>query len=111
MRIFISAPYSAKTDEAVEANVSLAVDASIALLQKGHIPYCPHLSHYIHLRAKEQKIKFSHSQWVLQGLVWLGMCQAVIFLGDWKNSKGCQEEYLLACRNKMQIFYDLKEVT
>jgi hypothetical protein len=51
MKIYIAGPYSSHDHAAVDTNVTAAIDAGIAVLKRGHVPFIPHLSHFVDLRA------------------------------------------------------------
>jgi hypothetical protein len=54
LRVYVAGPYSAKTPDThaavqeVARNVDRAVEVAVHLIEKGHYPFVPHLSHYVH---------------------------------------------------------------
>lgn len=81
-RIYIAAPY-AKGD--VAENVRRAILAADELLRAGHIPFCPHLSHFWHLLCPKPR-----DLWLGYGLEWLAACDALVRLPG--ESEGADAE-------------------
>lgn len=104
MTIYIAAPYSADTPEAMEANVSAAIDAGVALALMGHAPIIPHLSHYVALRHPEA---LSWGQYMVWDLALLDGADAVLYLG---SSPGADIERQCALNQCKMVYYSLEEV-
>jgi len=85
-RIYIAAPY-AKGD--VAENVRRAILAADELLRAGHIPFCPHLSHFWHLLCPKPR-----DLWLGYGLEWLAACDALVRLPG--ESEGADAEVAAA---------------
>lgn len=107
LRIYIAAPYTAKTKAEMEQNAKNAIDAGIAVLKKGHIPFIPHLTHYVDLRAKELKLKISWTEYMRWDDAWLEQCDALLYLG---SSKGADIELARAIQAGKSIFYSLADI-
>lgn len=92
-RIYIAGPYS----NAPEANVSRAMAAWHALADVGFVPYCPHLTHFLHLHQRRD-----YQEWLAHDLQWLALCNAVLRLpGD---SSGADIETLYAIERAIPVF-------
>ena len=98
MRIYIIGKYSGKTKKEVEENIALAETYANYLLDEGYIVFCPHLSHYLHLRKYR-----SREFWLGYDKEWLRVCDAVFLLPGWKESEGAKEEYRLAKKLGLKI--------
>jgi len=105
--VYVAGPYSANTAERLERNVEAAVDAGIAVFQRGHFPYIPHLTHYVDLRAKETGITLEWTDFMTWDLPWLERCDGLLYLG---SSKGADLELRLATELGKRIFASIKEV-
>ncbi len=107
LRIYIAGPYTAANDQAIERNVNRAIDAGIALVQKGHYPYVPHLTHFVDRRAKDVGVDLLWEDYLRWDMEWLKLCDAVLFLG---NSKGADLELETAMEMGKKIYHALDEV-
>lgn len=107
MRIYIAGPYTAKNYNGHEANTLRAIDAGIAVFRKGHVPYVPHLTHYVDLRAKQAGIKMTWNDYIKWDLPWLDLCDALLYLD---KSKGADLELRRAQKLNKRIFYSLTEI-
>ena len=107
MKIYIAGPYSADTKEERLANTHYTMDAWIALVKKGHTPFCPHLYHYMDEHAKLRGIEFSYSVWMEQDEAWLRECDALLFLGP---SPGANKELAIAIEDGMGVYYNINDV-
>jgi hypothetical protein len=90
MRIYLAGPYTADSSDERVKNVKRAIDAAIALYEKGHTPYVPHLTHLIDERAREVGIAITREDYVRRwDKPWLEVCDAFLLLGE---SPGAREE-------------------
>ncbi len=69
MRVYVAGPYT-KGDVAV--NVRNAILVANDLLEMGHVPFCPHLSHFWHLVTPRP-----YEEWLAIDIEWLRQCEAV----------------------------------
>jgi hypothetical protein len=88
MRVFISGPYT-KGDVAV--SVARAMEVAHRLMDAGHIPFTPHLSHFLHLHRARP-----YEEWIAQDLHWLPLCEAIVRLDG--ESAGAEREVEEAIR-------------
>lgn len=107
MRIYIAGPYSADTPAEVDANVQRAIDAGIAVIKKGHVPYIPHLSHWVDKRASELNQPITWDEWMEIDSVWLSACDALLYLAP---SPGANRELAQALREDKQVFYSVDDM-
>lgn len=107
LRIYISGPYASDSEVQVARNVMKAIDAALIVKRKGHYPYIPHLTHFVDLRAEEKGVKLTREDYMEWGIIWLEVCDALLFLGD---SKGARKELEYAKKLKKIIYYGLDEV-
>ena len=107
LRIYIAGPYSADEEATRKENVLAAIDAAIALVFKGHVPYVPHLTHFVDERARQIGVELSWDDYIRWDLEWLRLCDAVLYLG---SSKGADLELQAALAWEKTVFYSLDEV-
>lgn len=82
MRVYIAGPYTLGD---VAVNVRTAIEAGQRVLDAGHSPYIPHLTHFWHLLFPAPA-----QQWYDHDLIWLRQCEAMIRLPG--ESKGADQE-------------------
>jgi len=82
MLIYIAGPYT-KGD--VAANVKAAIDAADQIIELGHTPYIPHLTHFWHLVSPHP-----YEFWLAYDMVWLDKCDALLRLPG--ESSGADKE-------------------
>lgn len=71
-RIYIAGPYTLGD---VALNVKAAMDMADRLINLGYAPYCPHLSHFLHINSPH-----SYHIWTALDLSFVEVCDALIRL-------------------------------
>lgn len=99
MRVYVAGPY---TQGDVAANVRNAILAGDALLEAGHAPYIPHLSHFQHLLCPRE-----YEVWMRLDFVWLRACEALVRLPG--TSAGADREVAEARRLGLPVFFSMEE--
>ncbi len=100
MRIYIAAPDS-KGDTVI--NVRNAILAGDKLLEMGHIPFIPHLTHFWHyISPKPWEV------WLKIDQDWLVVCDALLRLPG--ESKGADLEVEMAKKLCLFIYYSVDEI-
>ena len=107
MLIYVSCPYSAKTQQEKEANVNRAIQAGIKIMQKGHTPIIPTLMHYLDIAAQKQGIHFAYDVFMKACIEILDGCDAMLYMD---SSNGCDIELEYAKKEAIDIFYNLEEI-
>lgn len=97
--IFIAAPYTLGD---VALNVKDAMDVANKLIDKGFFPYCPHLSHFLHMTKPQ-----SYQTWIDYTLAWMEKCDAIIRLEG--ESKGADGEEARAREIGLPIYRSVDE--
>jgi hypothetical protein len=107
LKIYIAGPYSAREAEPRLANVLAAIDKALAILKKGHIPFVPHLTHFVDERALAKGIRLEWADYIRWDLEWLYECDALLYTG---HSPGAQLEREVAQILGKKIFEDISEI-
>ena len=98
MRVYVAGPYTLGD---VATNVANAIEAGNGLLNAGHTPFIPHLTHFWHLLYPHL-----YGEWLAYDSVWLMACDALIRLpGD---SRGSDAEVQLAQQLSIPVFYSME---
>ncbi|HBR55367.1 MAG TPA: hypothetical protein DEA82_14745 [Flavobacteriaceae bacterium] len=97
-KIFIAGPY---TIGDVAMNVKKAMDLSNDLMELGFAPYCPHLTHFLHMNHHQP-----YEKWLELDKEYLKVCDALIRIKG--ESKGADGEVNLAQQIKIPVFTDLE---
>jgi len=110
MKIFVSGKYGPHALPAEQrlANTMLAIEAGRELIKKGHMPFIPHFSHFVH---EGWGWPGSTSQlWYSIDLEWLRCCDAILMLRGWSESAGARVERKRAVNLGMTVYYGLEDV-
>ena len=105
MLIYTAGPYSAPTPEGIERNVQSAAGIAAVLWQKGHSVICPHAN--THLPARY--VTLTADQWIAGDLQQLAVCDAIVMLPNWRQSKGAQREKAFADMHGIPV-YDMNDI-
>ena len=98
--IYISAPYT-KGDVAV--NVNRVIHIANRIMDMGHIPYVPHLTHFWHIITPRP-----YHDWMQIDLALLGRCDALLRLDG--ESHGADLEVAAAQKLGIPIYYSWEEI-
>jgi hypothetical protein len=100
-RIYVAGPYSAETRLGRRENTMRAIDAGIECLAKGHDPFIPHLTHFVHERALDRGVEFEYETWLDYDEQWLRACDWFLHLS---SSPGADAERDIAEDRGMRVF-------
>lgn len=107
MVLFLAGPYSAETVDEVQQNVNFAMDAGLVLMEMGHDPVVPHLSHYMDAHGRKCGFAFGYRRWMRYTKAVLSRCDGLVFLG---SSPGANEELELAQTLGKPVYWSVLEV-
>lgn len=99
-KIYIAGPYT-KGDVAV--NVKNAMDAANELMNLGFAPYCPHLTHFMHINNPQP-----YEKWLELDNQFVPVCDALLRLEG--ESSGADKEMDLARNNGLLIFFSISDI-
>lgn len=107
MRIFIAGPYSAETPDEILENVRRAMAAALALIEAGHQPYVPHLSHWLDEFAAAEQNLIPYDRWLQLALSFVLCCDALLCLGP---SPGADQEAALAKELGLPVYHVISDI-
>lgn len=114
MKIYIAGPYNPKGEDTHGAirkarmNVEDAIEAFVEIKKRGHIPFVPHLTHFIHINPKADEYG---EWWYEYDLTFLkDWADAIYMLDDWEESKGSRMERKKAYEHSLDVFYDIEDI-
>jgi hypothetical protein len=90
-------------------NVKAMLDAAVALIKKGHAPFCPGVD-YSYFLSLSRGETITEKEIRDYSLAWLAVCDAILLLPGSETSKGVQAEYQLAVNGGLMIYNSLEEV-
>lgn len=99
-RIYVAGPY---TGGDVGVNVATAIEAGDWIIEAGHTPYIPHLSHFQHIHKPHH-----YEVWMKIDLSWVEVCDAVFRLEG--HSPGADREVLFAQSLGKPVFKTLGDL-
>ena len=100
-RVYLAGPYSTGD---VAVNVRNAMAAWHLLWDLGFDPYCPHLTHFLHLHRP-----LRYESWLEYDSGWLEVCEAVLRLPG--KSNGADRECGKATDLNIPVFDSIAELT
>ncbi len=110
LKIYVAGPYSPTSGDLHDAvrkahqNTLRAIDVGLKLIQKGHLPFIPHLTHFIHIQSD---VALPAQFYRNYDLAWLEHCEALYFIAP---SEGANRELERAKERGLRVFTDLVEV-
>jgi len=99
MRVYIAGPY---TRGDVALNVRNAIEVANVIMNAGHCPFVPHLTHFWHLVCPRP-----YEEWLKLDMEWLSSCDCVIRLPG--ISLGADRELELAKIFDLPIYHSAQE--
>lgn len=101
MLVYVSGPYTAKSHDEISANINAARDVAIKLWEMGHTVICPHLNtaHF------ETDCKATYEQYMAGDFVLLAVCDAIVVLPGYDNSRGTKMEIDYAAELGIPTYY------
>jgi len=100
IKCFISGPYTVP-DPA--ENTRKAILVADELIDKGIIPFIPHLNHFWHFLSPR-----GYEEWLAYDLEWLLTCDCILRIPG--ESSGADKEVAFAIRHRIPVFITVKGV-
>lgn len=104
--VYIAGPYTASTQEGIDANIARAVDVAIAVAELGCYPVCPHANT---ANPKFGRVR-SYQFWLDATAEMLRRCDAALFVPGFESSFGARSELLEAKRRSIPVFFDVESL-
>src|SRR5205807_9899003 len=110
LKIYVAGPYTPTSGNLHDAvrkdhqNTLRAIGLGLKIIEKGHLPFIPHLTHYVHIESKAALPKEFFQRY---DLTWLEYCDALYFMGP---SEGANLELKWAKSRGLKIFTELSQV-
>lgn len=89
MLLYVAGPYSAPTEDGIQANIDKASDIAAELWIMGHAVICPHKNTGNFHNVVPQ---LTHEQWLKGDKQMIAVCDGIVFVPGWENSPGSREE-------------------
>ena len=93
-KIYLMGAYTGDSPEIVLENVNRAMDAWLRLTKEGHFVYCPHLTHFLHMRALTQGVHMPYRFWMNYDRVLLMQCDVGVRLRGPSSGADDEEELM-----------------
>jgi hypothetical protein len=106
-KVYVAGAISSSNTEQSLKNIRKGIVMGAKLLKMGYSPYVPHLDYQFNLVQDESidvKAYYQHD------LEWLTVCDCMLVLEGWENSKGVKNEIRFAWNNKIPVYYSLDEL-
>ncbi len=118
LKIYVAGQYTPKDVSMHDAarvahnNTVYAIDMGAMVIDKGHFPYIPHLSHFIHLYSN---LSLTYDYYIKADAEWLRCCDAIFYysrglehkIGE---SKGADNELKMAIDSGKTVFFSANEI-
>jgi hypothetical protein len=106
--IYVAGPYSAPSEHGRIANTERALAAGLSVMQRGHYPIIPHLSHWFDLwHEREHGQRLDGEVYMQWDFVLLMRCDALLYLAP---SPGADRELALAESLGMPVYRTIDDV-
>lgn len=106
VRVYISGPITAPTEEEIRRNVEVADAVGRELAALGYNPFIPHKQ----TEGWHSRTSFTREQYLALDFDWLRLCHAVYLLPGWERSLGALAEYEEARRLGIPLVRSVAEL-
>ena len=106
-KIYVAGPYSASDADARERNVERAIQIAVLLIERGHYPFIPHLTHYVDEWTRKTAHELTWEDYIAWDVVWLQECDALYYIG---SSRGADLERQIAEHLGKRIYESIDEI-
>ena len=110
IRVYIAGALTADTHEEIKAHIDVAGRYQDHVFALGHRPFCPHTmtGHLTMLRSQctEEHLRL----WLKRDFEWLRLCDGLLLLPGWTQSRGSIFEQNEAQRLGRWVFEDISQI-
>lgn len=104
-KVYVAGPYSSDNVIDVLKNIGRGQKACAVLFRNGFAPWCPwHDKTYV---MDMPDFDYTVEQFYEFSIEWLKVCDYMVVLPGYKNSKGTLAEIEVAKENNIPVYYDL----
>lgn len=103
--VFIAGPFRAPTPWGVEQNIRAAEEAALQVWSLGAAALCPHTNTRFFDRALPDEIFLAGTRLLLS------RCDAMLVVGNWKDSEGTREEINWASNRNIPKFFHIEDLS
>lgn len=110
MRIYVAGKYGRRNDlsrEECEENARKAFGVAKELVELGHVPFVPHMYHYVHIQMDPP---IHEDRWLEICKAWLPFCHALFLMEGSEDSIGAMSEFEDAKALGLWIFTSIAQV-
>jgi hypothetical protein len=108
MLIYVAGPFSAKTEDEVSDNIGRACAAGKEILDRGHVPFIPHLTvTYDVWHEEAHGHPGDYEVYIAWDLEILRRCDALLYLA---SSPGADRELALARELGLPVYLSVDEI-
>ena len=110
--VYIAGPYMGATHDyrsyfEIERNITVAAEAAATLVTHGYGFFCPHLhSAHFEVIVPRAPVEF----WRELDCAFLEVCDAMLMVGEWRESKGACHEKRVAEMRGLPVFESLLDL-
>jgi hypothetical protein len=102
--VFVCGPYRADSAWEIEQNVRRAEEVALYLWREGAVAVCPHAMTRYYQGAADDDL------WLSGMRILLMRCDAVVTVGEWRQSEGSRLEVDVAAECGMPIFASVESL-
>ena len=106
-RIYVAGAISNPILEKGLTNIRKGIIKGVELLKLGYAPYIPHLDYQFNLMQDDH---IDVELYYRYDLEWLSVCEAVLVVEGWEESKGVKAELEFAKKHNIPIYYNVKDL-
>lgn len=106
-KVYVAGAISSSNTEQSLKNIRKGIVMGAKLLKMGYSPYVPHLDYQFNLVQDEPidvEMYYQHD------LEWLALCDCMLVLKGWENSRGVKNEIWFAWGHKIPVYFSLDEL-
>jgi len=108
MKIYVAGPLRNPDYKQVWLNVQKAIEVGLELIKRGHTPYIPHLTYFMHLHPANNVTPGEELEFYMNlEREWLKHCDALFFIGP---SEGANRELEMATKLGLKVFATIDEI-
>lgn len=107
LKVYVAGPLTAASELRELANTERALSAGLAIWDRGHDPYIPHLTTYLKTLTCHGVGPQTWEHWLQWDLPWLRLCDAVLLLG---HSPGADRELREARKLGLFVFSKVEDL-